>query len=1011
MRSFTKKNIPYTGAAAIGGVNYDLGDSMYKLLYTDGTGNNIQNLRNQFALPAFKNAAKALVGLAVQLKKTDWDANNPTQLNITSIIDIGDLKMIFSTLGQNDYIINADAGGVPRDIIAAPQTGKSVDFDVIKNTDRIQLAAIEKLILEKQYFTPEKIRNVLTSAPFNLQQVPPIDPVVIKNMATLLVLRQALYAVKLRSEYENLYGFKYTSGNQDFIRLNHYIYKSANRITQDIVQACDDLKTEANRIAVNGAPRQKEVVVIAIDVYKNLLKALKDYSENNSKTDYLKTLNTLEQGVPSSSVGRANLLKCIEYTRMVLKALKDKKEEKNIKIRNKRVTVADAVKATGAELRNAIKAIKDGKAAKKINVSAITGPAQSLREAVTSAISPDAPINTDKSVDDISKIAGSNRADAIVANPNAAIALALPATTHIRFVPYPEVNWTRQHLQAESASNYIIIPFGEGEQVVDKHINSLSSKTGINTIQEQGELLMRYLSYHYNEGAGRGYRKAKSSMLYNHGLFCAFCESPFTDGRTVDVEHKVPKATFPTQALNWENFVLACKVCNSDFKSQKFVDAAHAIKDRRPYADHDFSTPPPVVKNYLECRKIAEREVLWPDKKHSPVNAHATHELLSFQAISSALPGNIGLNSIELATKASVQTKPLAAGHTYQIDILNLRNGARENDVSVKLEKAGNLPADVNGAGVKTSSANIINICGLDQINKNCANDQRIVSRTKAWLNAMKQLKLLSELRVKNIANLYTYYEAQLHPANIRHNQAAPNHSNIGAIRGAAGAADTPIALHKITGTFRIATTVGKGKVAIDLSGINVTANPGGAGTPVSIADRANSIANNAIVKADGLTGEIKETAGVQTMTGRMGIDADVGTGVKNVLIVFKDAVITGQPGQTTLTIAPNQGIISESVDVLNSWDSSRADLLWFLNQATTVLHDLAWENILDMVCSGGFYSTWLRTFEANRPTSANEVLPVDLQMVHRLDMKAWENPDDPFQFHGTDAEEIIARL
>ena len=999
MRSFTKKNIPYTGAETIGGIDYDLGDSLYKLLYTDGAGNNIQELRNRFALPEFKNAAKALVGLAVQLKKTDWDAHNVTPLNIRDIVDVGNLKTIFSTLAQNDYIKNEDAGGVPRDVIAAPQAGKWVDFHSIKNTDGIRLEAIEKLILEKQYFNPEKIKNILISAPFDLDKgTTAIDPVVIKNMATLLVLRQALAGIKLRSQYENLYGFKYTSGNQDVIRLNHYIYKSVNRITQDLVQTCEDLKTAAEGLADNGKTRQKEVLVLAIKVYKLLLTALKDHGENSPKGNYLTTLSDLEKDVPTAAAGKTKLRNCIDNTRTVLEALKSKKVD---------TTTATKI---GTDFKDVIKAINESKDIDKIDVSTIIDPAENLRDAVSVAISPKAPINTDKSVDDISTIKGSDSAAVIVDVQNATIA-GLSAS-HVHFTPKPAVWWTRQHLEKVIASGYIIIPFDEGEQVVNRYINEIPLTAGLNTIEEQGELLVRYLQYHYDENAERGYRKAKSSMLHNHGLFCAFCESPFTDGRTVDVEHKVPKATFPTQALNWENFVLACKVCNSDFKSQKFITATHAIKEKASYKEHDFSPgPSTAAKNYLECRRIAEREVLWPDKKHDPVNGDAAHELLSFQAISNALPDTIRLNNIELATRAYVETKKAGDGHTYQIDILNLTNGVRENDVSVKLGEAGGLPNNVNGAGIKASSVNIINICGLDKINKKCENDQRIVSRTKAWLNAMKQLKLLSELRVKNIANLYTYYEEQLHPANIIHNPSAPNQSNIGSLRGAAGAADTPIILHKITGTFRIATTVNKGKVDIDLSGINVTANPDGTGTPVSIADGTQSIANGTILNTGRLAGEVKGTAGAQTMTGRMGIKADVGTGVKDVIIVFKDAVISEQGGVATLTIAADQGIISESVDVLKSWDSSRADLLWFLNQATTVLQDLAWENILDMVCSGGFYSTWLRTFEANRHESANEILPFDLQMVHRLDTKALENPDDPFQFHGTDAEAIIAHL
>jgi uncharacterized protein (TIGR02646 family) len=48
---------------------------------------------------------------------------------------------------------------------------------------------------------------------------------------------------------------------------------------------------------------------------------------------------------------------------------------------------------------------------------------------------------------------------------------------------------------------------------------------------------------------------------------CVYCE----DARGDDIEHFHPKKFYPEMTFVWENYLLACSVCNSNFKRDKFA--------------------------------------------------------------------------------------------------------------------------------------------------------------------------------------------------------------------------------------------------------------------------------------------------------------------------------------------------------------------------------------------------------------------------------------------------------
>jgi len=54
---------------------------------------------------------------------------------------------------------------------------------------------------------------------------------------------------------------------------------------------------------------------------------------------------------------------------------------------------------------------------------------------------------------------------------------------------------------------------------------------------------------------------------------CMYCE----DSAGTDIEHFWPKNTYPDKAFLWENYLLACSACNSNFKRTQFP-----LKDGHP---------------------------------------------------------------------------------------------------------------------------------------------------------------------------------------------------------------------------------------------------------------------------------------------------------------------------------------------------------------------------------------------------------------------------------------------
>lgn len=102
------------------------------------------------------------------------------------------------------------------------------------------------------------------------------------------------------------------------------------------------------------------------------------------------------------------------------------------------------------------------------------------------------------------------------------------------------------------------------------------------------------------------YKSARYDLIKNIGQYCSYCEMPLA--ASLAVEHKLPKQWFPFQSLNWENFLLACPICNSNKNAKPGV--VEGIETA--LAGH---VAPPLTKEKIAAS--ASSLYQWPDDETS----------------------------------------------------------------------------------------------------------------------------------------------------------------------------------------------------------------------------------------------------------------------------------------------------------------------------------------------------------------------------------------------------------
>src|SRR5436305_1765091 len=73
----------------------------------------------------------------------------------------------------------------------------------------------------------------------------------------------------------------------------------------------------------------------------------------------------------------------------------------------------------------------------------------------------------------------------------------------------------------------------------------------------------------------------RGAVYAMHGRVCAYCQALASDSRG-DIEHFRPKSVYPWLMYDFANYLLGCRVCNSNRKSSRFPLARRA----KPVAFH-----------------------------------------------------------------------------------------------------------------------------------------------------------------------------------------------------------------------------------------------------------------------------------------------------------------------------------------------------------------------------------------------------------------------------------------
>jgi hypothetical protein len=72
-----------------------------------------------------------------------------------------------------------------------------------------------------------------------------------------------------------------------------------------------------------------------------------------------------------------------------------------------------------------------------------------------------------------------------------------------------------------------------------------------------------------NSGTGKNAFEEIKTLLIEMCIgieICVYCEN----NEATDIEHIFPKKIYPDKAFSWGNYVLACKICNTTYKSDNF---------------------------------------------------------------------------------------------------------------------------------------------------------------------------------------------------------------------------------------------------------------------------------------------------------------------------------------------------------------------------------------------------------------------------------------------------------
>ena len=255
------------------------------------------------------------------------------------------------------------------------------------------------------------------------------------------------------------------------------------------------------------------------------------------------------------------------------------------------------------------------------------------------------------------------------------------------------------------------------------------------------------------------YGFSRPGLIDRLGPFCSYCEQPV---ERLEVEHVLPKARFRSLSLSWSNFLLACKSCNtrkSNKPSQNDIFNSFPGVAGPAYAKlSGRNIPTPIAAD----DRLTDREYL-REVVHSyltPLNNN------SYRAISYQLklldPANAGAGFVNdvngiVAQMAYSVTNFSVPGHYVEVDI-NPNGPPTIRRARLSIRANPGAGANLQAAANRTINGGHGNLCDLNRVDTNDANDRRVLKRTETWFTALAFLSNLNSLITNqygnNVANL-----------------------------------------------------------------------------------------------------------------------------------------------------------------------------------------------------------------------------------------------------------------
>jgi hypothetical protein len=260
-------------------------------------------------------------------------------------------------------------------------------------------------------------------------------------------------------------------------------------------------------------------------------------------------------------------------------------------------------------------------------------------------------------------------------------------------------------------SSVVNVPVSDCLQCWLRHVIGDKSLRGTKAEQSQAVKAIR------NKVAA-SYKCASVPLMDELGAFCSFCETSLPG--LLEVEHCVPKSQYPTFALSWNNFLLACSPCNIAKGSDPCRSCVQGWFGGQINTEQDW---------YDEIRL---RHYVWADigglsYRSLPLQMEFCDPVANTWA---ALPMNQAahLDNFIVSTKTS---KREVKARIHDLADPNLQN-----------YKEGNVRVTIICPGNQSRCDQMVDLCKLnDDGSVNSTFDRRLSNRTKAWFRCLKAMK------------------------------------------------------------------------------------------------------------------------------------------------------------------------------------------------------------------------------------------------------------------------------